>query len=215
MYELEVAVTKVLGTCTADPPMKPGDYFAVRDGNIRIPEGGYICLWALQSILPLITPKEREIAEARDEDWMWRVHHAQCPDPKGRVIFKIERVGRVEKGAGGRGSGGAGRQRSRGIEDVEGRRGGEGRLRDLRVVVEEAGGKCTSGMQRGDYFLLRSGRLYIPPDRHFCLYALHAVLPLLPAKQRPLQDGDWLKEDSHIVCPDPAGNVIMRVEPVP
>jgi hypothetical protein len=39
MYELKVSVTKVLGICTADPPMKPGDYFAVHDGTIRIPEG--------------------------------------------------------------------------------------------------------------------------------------------------------------------------------
>jgi uncharacterized repeat protein (TIGR04076 family) len=67
-------------------------------------------------------------------------------------------------------------------------------------------------MQPGDYFILRSGRLYIPADRHFCLYALHAVLPLLPAKQRLLEDGDWLKEDAHVICPDPAGNVIMRIE---
>ena len=63
MYELEVAVTKVLGKCTADPPMQPGDRFFVRDGDIQIPEGGYICMWALQSLLPVITPKEREIAE--------------------------------------------------------------------------------------------------------------------------------------------------------
>ena len=63
MYELTITVTRVLGTCTADPPMKPGDFFTVRDGDIRIPEGGYICLYALQSLLPLIPPKEREILE--------------------------------------------------------------------------------------------------------------------------------------------------------
>jgi uncharacterized repeat protein (TIGR04076 family) len=83
---------------------------------------------------------------------------------------------------------------------------------DLRVVVEEVKGKCTSEMQPGDYFMLRSGRLYIPAARHFCLYALQAVIPLLPAKQRRLEEGDWLKEDSHVICPDPAGNVIMRIE---
>jgi uncharacterized repeat protein (TIGR04076 family) len=204
MYELRVAVTKIMGACTADPPMKPGDHFLVRDGEIRIPEGGYICLWALQSILPLITPKEREITESQDQDWMWRVHHAQCPDPKGRVIFKIERVGRVEKGAK--------EQRSRRGEPATGSGGNSGGLRDLRVVVQEVRGKCTSGMQPGDCFFLRSGRLYIPPGRHFCLYALHAVLPLLPAKQRPLAEGDWLKADSHVICPDPAGNVIMCIE---
>ena len=204
MYELKVTVTKVLGACTADPAMKPGDYFTVRDGNIRIPEGGYVCLWALQNLLPVITPKEREILEEKDEDWMWRVHHTQCPDPKGRVIFKIERAGKVDKGAKEQGS--------RGAREIEGGEGAEGRLRNLRVVVEEVRGKCTSGMRPGDSFVLRSGRLYIPADRHFCLYALHATLPLLPAKQRPLEDGDWLKEDNHVICPDPAGNVIMRIE---
>jgi len=57
--------------------------------------------------------------------------------------------------------------------------------------------------------------LYIPAQRHFCLYALYSALPLLPAKQRPLEDGDWLKEDCHVICPDPAGNVIMRIEQYP
>ncbi len=211
MYELKVTVTRVLGRCTANPPMKPGDYFTVRDGDIRIPEGGYICLWALQSLMPLIPLKEREIAEARDEDWVWRVHSAQCPDPKGRVVFKVERIGRVEKQAE--------EQAQQEVEHVEDERleieeGTEGGLKSLRVVVEEVRGKCTSGMRPGDYFILRSGRLYIPPDRHFCLYALQAVLPLLPAKQRVLQEGDWLKRDAHVICPDPAGNVIMRIEEI-
>ena len=210
MYELKVVVTKVLGECTADPPMKPGDCFSVRDGDIRIPEGGYICLYALQSILPLITPKEREIAEDKDEDWMWRVHHVQCPDPKGRVIFKIEQAGKVQKGA--KETREPGDQGTRG--QGEGEAESKGRLKSLRVVVEEVKGKCTSGMLPGDCFILRSGRLYIPADRHFCLYALHAALPLLPAKQRPLEDGDWLKEDCHVICPDPAGNVVMRIEEV-
>ena len=89
MYELKIAVTRVLGTCTADPPMKPGDTISVRDGAIRIPAGGYICLWALQNLLPLIPAKEREIAEGRSEDWMWRVHSVQCPDPDGRVVFRF------------------------------------------------------------------------------------------------------------------------------
>jgi uncharacterized repeat protein (TIGR04076 family) len=217
VYELKVGVTKVLGRCTADPPMKPGDYFTVRDGDIRIPEGGYICLWALQSVLPLITPKEREIAEREDEDWMWRVHHAQCPDPDGRVIFKIERVGKVEQGKAVSPC-----SRERGDSDVRGEvhRGMERQaaessdtpLHDLQVVVEEVRGKCSSGMRRGDYFVLRSGRLYIPADRHFCLYALHAALPLLPAKQRAWAEGDWLMQDSRLICPDPAGNVIMRID---
>ena len=38
MYELKVTVTKVLGECTADPPMKRDDYLTVRDGGIRLPD---------------------------------------------------------------------------------------------------------------------------------------------------------------------------------
>jgi len=206
MYELRVVATRVLGTCTADPPVVPGEYFTVRDGDIRIPEGGSVCLWALQSVLPLITPKEREIAEARDQDWMWRVHSAQCPDPSGRVIYRIERVRKLEQGSGEPEEALAPRM------EPPRKRGSGGRLKELRVVVEEVGGKCTSGMRPGDYFVLRDGRLTIPAGRHFCLYALHAALPLLPAKQRALTDGDWMKEDCHVICPDPAGNVIMRIE---
>lgn len=220
MYALRVAVSKVLGRCTAAPPMAPGDYFTVRDGDIRIPDGGYVCLYALQSLLPLITPKEREIMEEPDQDWMWRVHHAQCPDPKGRVVFEIERLGKLgDEGGGTADAPGAGRreaadgtERSRMRGNLPSSRSSDGGLHDLRVVVEEVRGRCTSGMRPGDHFTLRSGRLYIPAGRHFCLYALHAALPLLPAKQRPLADGDWMKADSHLICPDPAGNVIMRVE---
>ncbi|MFQ6114801.1 MAG: TIGR04076 family protein [bacterium] len=208
MYELKVTVKKVMGECTADPPMKPGDYFTVRDGDIQIPHGGYICLWALQSLIPLITPKEREISENKDEDWMWRVHHVQCPDPKGRVIFKIERTGKFVKDS----------KRNQEVQavqktDEENDAGcSAGGLKNLRIEVESVGGRCTSRMKPGDCFMLRSGRLYIPSGFHFCLYALQAALPLLPAKQRVLQDGDWMKEECRVLCPDPAGNVILRID---
>ena len=71
--------------------------------------------------------------------------------------------------------------------------------------------------QRGRAYFVLGYREYdsnefIPAGRHFCLYALQAALPLLPAKQRALQEGDWLKEDCRILCPDPAGNVILRID---
>ena len=214
MYELKVTATKVMGTCTAEPAVKPGDYFTVRDGDIRIPEGGFVCLWALQAMLPVLTLKEREIAEDDGEDWIGRVHHVQCCDPKGRVIYEIERTAKIEKKAGDPVGSAADAPLAEPItqQTVPQMDGG---LRSLQVVVEEVKGKCTSGMKPGDYFTLRSGRLYIPSDGHFCLYALHATLPLLPARQRPLDDGDWMKEEGHVICPDPAGNVIMRIEPTP
>ena len=217
MYELKVTVKKVMGECTADPPMKPGDYFTVSDGDIQVPEGGYICLWALQSLMPLLTPKEREIVEEQDEDWMWRVHHAQCPDPNGRVIFQVERTGRVNKevvvasreAAADTPEEHSGRSASEAGSDTDTHEQG---LKILDIHVESVNGKCTSRMKPGDHFVLRSGRLYIPPDCHACLYALQAAIPLLPAKQRVAQDGDWLKEEFRVLCPDPAGNVILRID---
>jgi len=88
----------------------------------------------------------------------------------------------------------------------------EGNLWYLRDVEDELWGQCTSGMRPGDYFTLRRGRLYIPANRHFCLYALQATFPFLAAKQRPLPEGDWLNRANWIICPDPAGNVIMRID---
>jgi uncharacterized repeat protein (TIGR04076 family) len=217
MYELKVTAGKVLGTCTADPPVRRGDFFTVRDGDITIPDGGFICLWALQNLLPLITPKEREIAEESHDDWMWRVHHAQCPDPNGRVVFRIERVGRLDKDALEKERGArVGREPVRpGSGQCSRPAGAVRNLRSLRVVVEQVKGRCTSRMEPGDFFVLHSGRIYIPAGHHFCLYALHAALPLLPAKQRArTDDDDWLASEDRIICPDPAGNVVMRIEPL-
>ena len=86
-------------------------------------------------------------------------------------------------------------------------------LFDLRVTVERIEGRSVCGLQVGDYFeLTESSRLRIPEGRHFCLYALQAVLPLLPAKQRQLPEGDWLEQDSLVCCPDPEERLVMRIE---
>jgi uncharacterized repeat protein (TIGR04076 family) len=84
---------------------------------------------------------------------------------------------------------------------------------DLRVTVERIEGRSVCGLAVGDYFeVTESSRVRIPEGRHFCLYALSAVLPLLPAKQRKLPEGDWLEQDSLIACPDPDERTIMRIE---
>jgi uncharacterized repeat protein (TIGR04076 family) len=86
-------------------------------------------------------------------------------------------------------------------------------LYDLRVTVERIEGRSVCGLAVGDYFeLTESSRLRIPEGKHFCLYALQAVLPLLPAKQRRLPAGDWLEQDSLVCCPDPEERVVMRIE---
>jgi uncharacterized repeat protein (TIGR04076 family) len=85
-------------------------------------------------------------------------------------------------------------------------------LYDLRVTVERIEGRSVCGLSVGDYFdLTESSRLRIPPGKHFCIYALSSVLPLLAAKQRQLAAGDWLETDSLVACPDPDERLIMRI----
>jgi uncharacterized repeat protein (TIGR04076 family) len=86
-------------------------------------------------------------------------------------------------------------------------------LYDLRVTVERIEGRSVCGLKVGDYFeLTESSRIRIPAGRHFCIYALQAVLPLLPAKQRRLPDDDWLEQESLVCCPDPEERLVMRIE---
>lgn len=84
---------------------------------------------------------------------------------------------------------------------------------DLRVSVDRIEGTSKCGLQPGDYFeLTDSCRLTIPAGRHFCPYAMAAVLPLLPAKQRQLPAGDWMELDAHVCCPDPDERLVMKIE---
>ena len=88
-------------------------------------------------------------------------------------------------------------------------------LLDLRVSVTEIRGRSVCGLKVGDYFELRaSSRVVIPEGKHFCLFALAAVLPLLPAKQRALDPNDWLASDSLVACPDPDEQLIMKIESI-
>ncbi len=86
-------------------------------------------------------------------------------------------------------------------------------LYDLRVTVERIEGRSVCSMNVGDYFeVTESNKLRIPPDKHFCIYALNSVIPFLAAKQRELAENDWLQRDSLIVCPDPDERLVMRIE---
>ena len=87
------------------------------------------------------------------------------------------------------------------------------RIFDLRVTVERIEGRSVCGLAVGDCFeVTESNRVRIPAGRHFCLYALSAVLPLIPAKQRRLPDEDWLEHETFVACPDAEERLIMRIE---
>jgi uncharacterized repeat protein (TIGR04076 family) len=90
---------------------------------------------------------------------------------------------------------------------------GKFKLYDLRVTVHAIEGRSVCGLEVGDYFeVTESSRLRLPDGKHFCIYAIGAVLPLLPAKQRCLDENDWLTQDVLVACPDPDERMIMRIE---
>ena len=77
-------------------------------------------------------------------------------------------------------------------------------LYDLKVeIVSPPGAKIYCGAKPGDYFELKGEMLHLPPGQAFSIYSLAALLPLLPAKQRPTHANDWMTTDADVACPDP------------
>jgi uncharacterized repeat protein (TIGR04076 family) len=192
MHELRIEVERVDGTCTGPVPMTLGRGFSVRNGCLVFRGGGPICLFALQSILPMIPAKERLADGDPAADWIGRVQHVQCPDPDGGVVWRIEQDSAIEEP---------------GSYDPPAPEPG-----DLLIEVERIDGRCVEGTQVGDRVLVRESSIYLAQP--FCLYALAAVLPILPAKERARDGGDWMFGTNHVACPDPLGKVILRIETV-
>ena len=77
-------------------------------------------------------------------------------------------------------------------------------LYDLRVeVVSPPGETIYCGARPGDFFEMRGEMLHLPEGQGFSIYSLAALLPLLPAKQRPTHPNDWMSTDAEVACPDP------------
>lgn len=84
-------------------------------------------------------------------------------------------------------------------------------LFDLRVEVVATERPMVCGHRAGDWFELRGEMLVLPPGQGFPLYPLAALLPLLPAKQRPTHPHDWMTTDAEVACPDPHCGARFRI----
>ncbi|WP_394891266.1 TIGR04076 family protein [Mesorhizobium sp. AaZ16] len=85
-------------------------------------------------------------------------------------------------------------------------------LYDLRVeVTAPEGGPIYCGAKVGDHFELRGEMLHLPAGQGFSIYSLAALLPLLPAKQRPTHKNDWMTTDAEVACPDPNCSSRFRI----
>ncbi len=87
MAKIKVSVEKIDGSCSL--PVLVGDHFYVEDSKLYVPEGMYVCIWALQSMMPIFP-----ILCVRDSleegHWVKKVKNFSCPDPKGLVQFRLE-----------------------------------------------------------------------------------------------------------------------------
>lgn len=84
---IKVTVEKIDGYCNL--PMLVGDFFYVEGSRIYIPEGKYICMWALQAMMPVF-PVLQEKNNLQDDHWVKTVEHFMCPDPRGQVLYRLE-----------------------------------------------------------------------------------------------------------------------------
>ena len=89
MYKLKITVERIDGYC--NQPMLVGDCFFVDGGKIKVPDGKHICMWALQSMMPIFPLLQR--AESKKGDWTGKAGQLfVCPDPNGLVHYRIERI---------------------------------------------------------------------------------------------------------------------------
>lgn len=91
VYDLRVVVESIEGRSVCG--LRVGDFFEVRNSSeVHLPPGRFFCLYALNSVIPLLPAKQRQLPSG---DWLERDCRAACPDPDERVIMRIERLAPV------------------------------------------------------------------------------------------------------------------------
>jgi uncharacterized repeat protein (TIGR04076 family) len=76
-------------------------------------------------------------------------------------------------------------------------------LYDLKVETVLDGRTPVCRHIAGESFKVEGEALVFPAGARVSMYALAALLPLLPAKQRPTDPADWMSTDAEVACPDP------------
>lgn len=84
-------------------------------------------------------------------------------------------------------------------------------LYDLHIEIVASERKMVCNHKVGDYFEVSGENMSIPANQSFSLYAMAAILPLIPAKQRMTHKNDWMTTDTDVACPDPNCGAIFRI----
>ena len=83
-------------------------------------------------------------------------------------------------------------------------------LYNLEITVEGDPDTFVCSHASGLAMTVVGENLIFKQDR-FSMYALAALLPLLPVKQRPTHKNDWMTSDENIACPDPNCGGLFRI----
>lgn len=76
-------------------------------------------------------------------------------------------------------------------------------LYDLEISVSGDPETFVCSHKLGYAFSVIGENLTFLHNQQFSLYALSALLPLIPAKQRITHAHDWMTTDQYVACPDP------------
>lgn len=84
-------------------------------------------------------------------------------------------------------------------------------LYDLKVETVLDGRTPVCRHVEGESFRVEGENLVFDSATRISMYALAAVLPLLPAKQRDTAPQDWMSTDAEVACPDPHCGGRLRI----
>ena len=76
-------------------------------------------------------------------------------------------------------------------------------LYDLRVETVVGDRTAVCRHVEGESFRVEGELLIFDEGQKVSMYALAALLPLLPVKQRLTSPNDWVSTDAEVACPDP------------
>lgn len=80
---------------------------------------------------------------------------------------------------------------------------------EVHVIGDPQGYVC--GHEPGLAFRVVGENIIFQEPGAFSLYALSALLPLIPAKQREVHVYDWMGTDAVVACPDPNCGAQFRI----
>jgi len=83
----------------------------------------------------------------------------------------------------------------------------------VTLLHTKDGRKAYSMQPDGSCFYVSGENLVFPEgNRSFPMYAIAALLPLLPAKQRTTDPADWMHTDAIVADPDPNSGIVYKIE---